>query len=262
MRGKYKKKLNHMTSSGDPKKNDGTTVPKSNNSAQERQDVLAVYMISSKSNPTKLQDSESGKQPDNPKPWWRFIPGWRIFEGIGIAAGIAYAVVTIIQWNDLRHNFKADERAWVAAVDTLAPPDFPKIEIGNTAPSAKWLENFGKTPGIQVTHKLEERIFCSGFPDNPPYSDHAAPQGKKAYGPSAGPLWPSQKIQITYAALDHPITEQEWDRLKSGDCLLFLYGTVNYYDIFGESHYQHFCNLWYPVTPHNFVACMSYNDSD
>ena len=64
MRGKYKKKLNHMTSSGDPKKNDGTTVPKSNNSAQERQDVLAVYMSSSKSNPTKLQDSESGKQPD------------------------------------------------------------------------------------------------------------------------------------------------------------------------------------------------------
>jgi hypothetical protein len=180
---------------------------------------------------------------------------------VGALTGlIAYTAIAFLQWRAQISFMKNDERAWVAAVEIASPPEFPKIEIGNTAPTAKYLVNFGKTPGIQVIHKMEERIFCNGFPDDPPY--RIPPQGKKVYGPSAGPIWPNEKIQMQYEKLGHPITEQEWNSFMSGDCLLFLYGTVNYCDVFGKAHYQHFCSVWYTGSPHNFMACTSYNDGD
>src|SRR5436305_647067 len=34
--------------------------------------------------------------------WYQSIPWWRLLEGLGIAAGIGYAVVTYLQWCDVK----------------------------------------------------------------------------------------------------------------------------------------------------------------
>jgi hypothetical protein len=60
---------------------------------------------------------------------WRIwqLPGWKILQGVGIAAGVGYAVVTYYQWKDLRQNFINDERGYVQSVF----PRFAKAPADN-----------------------------------------------------------------------------------------------------------------------------------
>jgi alkyl hydroperoxide reductase subunit AhpC len=62
------------------------------------------------------------------KPWYKTGQGWKAaIEIIGIAFAVGYAIVTYLQWQDLRHNFIVDERAWLGIKDiTLVNP----VELG------------------------------------------------------------------------------------------------------------------------------------
>jgi len=47
-------------------------------------------------------------------PWWRTWFVWkRIIQTGGILSGIAYALVTYLQWRDLGNNFRIDQRALI-----------------------------------------------------------------------------------------------------------------------------------------------------
>jgi len=78
------------------------------------------------------------------------IPRWKLalssvrskitLRNAGIVAGIVYALVTYLQWKDLRRNFETDERGWVRLSFAWPMPSTQSnhMEIG--------LQNVGKSP--------------------------------------------------------------------------------------------------------------------
>jgi hypothetical protein len=72
---------------------------------------------------------------------------WKTVERLALLSGIAYAVVTYVQWKDIGNNFKMDERAWIGpakiSLTHLQAPDPISTSVG--------LTNFGKTPALNVT---------------------------------------------------------------------------------------------------------------
>jgi len=73
---------------------------------------------------------------------------------VGIPFAIGYAIITYCQWRDLRYNFGADQRPYVASTGhdqaQLAPPD-------NRLAAHVSYANYGKSPALHV--KKEGHIF-------------------------------------------------------------------------------------------------------
>jgi hypothetical protein len=89
------------------------------------------------------------KNDEAPKHRWyktfggRLLTYWksRPLEKRGIIAAIALAVLTYLQWYDLRHNFTVEQRAW------LKPNlDWSNFATTNSVPLS--VTNFGKHPAI------------------------------------------------------------------------------------------------------------------
>jgi hypothetical protein len=105
-----------------PRQNNSASVKKQNNSDQ--QDESASLATFSEGAPSYAR--EPHETSDHAIPWWRRIwrvivrvfkwPRWKpVLEIIGLFAAVWYATVTHLQWQDARHNFQVDERAWIKA---------------------------------------------------------------------------------------------------------------------------------------------------
>lgn len=100
-------------------------------------------------NPDKTKKSRRYAAPRRTLKWkaWRWTR--RIFlkkdrlERVGICFGVAYAIVTIIQWRDLRQNFKIDQRAWVSIGFALPATITPNASVVVEA------KNVGKSPAVR-----------------------------------------------------------------------------------------------------------------
>ena len=114
---------------------------------------------------------------------------------MGIAAGIIYAAVTVLQWRDLRRNFRVDERAWVGPLSTaIASEDTPDgsgviFEIPYT--------NTGKTPALKISSWIGQTSDMKSIRDHEPASDDIA----------QGMLMPSGVMNTSTA--DHPISKTD-----------------------------------------------------
>src|SRR5690242_15697621 len=80
--------------------------------------------IGPQAKPHKEDDSAGRKSPAVPQvkpaprdtdktkqPWYKTLNGWKAaLEVIAIPFAVGYALVTWLQWRDLRHNFEIDQR--------------------------------------------------------------------------------------------------------------------------------------------------------
>src|SRR5579872_5423243 len=104
------RKINHVLSVllRQPRQQDVPSI--SNTSDADRESDGLIYGTSGLRN--------SGPSPTKPnntqKKWYQSLKGWeRVLQTTGIIFAIGYAVITFLQWRDLRHNFQVDERAWL-----------------------------------------------------------------------------------------------------------------------------------------------------
>jgi hypothetical protein len=113
--------------------------------------------------PKTPKNSKGAQNPnDHPTKWDIWL------RRIGTLFAIGYAVVTFFQWHDLRHNFTAEQRPYLA----LAANQQPEIQVrtmvnGNTPFAAKipyW--NFGKGPAVKVV-RVSDIFVVSNGGENP-----------------------------------------------------------------------------------------------
>jgi hypothetical protein len=196
--------------------------------------------------------------------WWivRVIWNFKFLEGVGILAVIVYAVLTYLQWKDLSHNFRIDERAWLEvrrkgdtggmfALGTLTPGD-------TIQPQKLVLTNIGKSPAMNIEIRSSSEIA---------YNEVGPTFGYEVTAFSAaGMSFPNRPWEFpggAYLNLDESLQR----KFFGGRAFLATYGTVTFNDIFGITHWAKFC-VWEiagTVEPQNFKgakACSDYNSVD
>ena len=200
-----------------------------------------------------------------PEPYPRFTPrdprqrrtalrklGWKILQTLALVSGIAYAIVTYLQWRDINENFKIDERAWIALTKIMLThmqaPDPINVSIS--------IVNSGRTPALGISekcilHAAEGLISIDRYAENPV---------EKAGGPvSSFTLFPSVRMEL-------PVATGYTDALgiesvNNGKTVLYAFCTIEYSDIFKAIHHTRFCGRYLPDAK-AFGACNSYNFAD
>jgi hypothetical protein len=169
------------------------------------------------------------------RPWYKSLERWKaIFELVGIPFAIGYAIVTFFQWRDLRHNFEADERAWLNI--TIAMPDVTAEHIAGGSISFR---NIGKSPITDmVSHAWIEIVPSESAPSFDLKQAHAYDQSSIIY-PTDGGEYPVL-LPKSQAAEPRAFTPQEVKDFLDGRVYIALYGEAIYRDQFGY-HWTRFC---------------------
>jgi len=228
----------------------------SNNTKNKQHLAKPQGVIAPQVAPTELQPEESNNS------WyesvksclvsWGITP-WRILEGLGIAAAIAYAIITFCQWQDLRHNFAIDERAWIKA-KVLWPvqmtDDRIPVQVINVGKSV--VDTTIMNADIEVVDRA-----------SPPSFDRSGWHSVSIFET----LFPSDGDVVTVARYhrteggEFQLSDSEIKALTKGDSYAAVWGQINYRDQFGE-HWTKFCE-WKAFTDNmtQFTAasCTEYN---
>lgn len=241
-----------------PGKHDQKAVS-SEDDAQGKDKPSIALLPSGVSRPSNRNVAQS--QGNKPLPRWkRAFLGFRRFftlRNIALVAGIAYAVVTCMEWRDLQHNFVTDERAWLNEGVSFPKPD--DITQGNEIKADIILENAGKTPSKIVRYEF-------GL-DIPKSAQGAAFDYSSPHTAGFIALFnPAHPVVITVTKSDPPqrYEQSEADDLIAGKRYMALYGRGQYNDMFGNTHWFKYCfstGFYKGSTKFASAGCARYNDT-
>jgi hypothetical protein len=148
-----------------------------------------------------------------------------------------YALITAVQWYDLRHNFMVDQRAWIKA--QVIWKEFP-----STQQVMIQIRNVGKSVALgpqsvavlEVVDRKNEPTMVWRF------KPHQSAQFSLDFPGDSEEPFPLPLYSEDKAV--RKLTETEIKSLNSGDSYLVASGLVVYEDQFGK-HWTRFCS-WQP----------------
>lgn len=149
-------------------------------------------------------------------------------------------------------NSNRDQRAWVG-VEAITG----NIELGRTTVVTVHYRNSGKTPALKLVtissvepvDKGKEPSFIYDPIDDILSSSVLQPNAIYRNILNAGG---KQKLSVTKLG---------YDRVKSGDLVLFVFGKITYEDIFHQPHWTTFC-MYFNSASDTWNAYKTYNDVD
>ena len=178
------------------------------------------------------------------------------------------AAIYFSQLLAMRETMRVGERAWIFI--NIAKP----MQLENNRPmmATMQLVNDGKTPAKHLAAEFYVQFVPNGQSPKFEFSEKIP-----HHTLSAGVMFPKQMFD-TYptrlrwkgdsrtATEDDPLTESEYEQIRSGKAYAVTYGQVRFADAFGIDHWFNVCN-WYsnPANPSiGFTAetCTAYNDID
>jgi hypothetical protein len=216
----------------------------------------------------KKYDENNKKYPR--RDWWQFV------LEIAAAAGIAiYTVLTagllIASWyqlSDSATQIKISQdtehrqlRAYVGfvppsdnqIVNSFIPPAKPTIRLNP--------RNFGQTPAYKA--KISSNIAVEDFPLPKTF---AFPLVRGLNPPNPITIFPGTfDIAGIFADADRPLTQEELIAIQDGKRKrLYVWGTLDYEDAFGDLHFTNYCLDFYGVTEKQVQRepCSDHNDSN
>lgn len=195
--------------------------------------------------------------------WYKSFDGWKeLLEVLGILFAIGYAVITYLQWRDLRTNFDTDQRAWIS----VSVQNNVAVLPGDSIPISFELLNSGKTPAkniegdVVVTAVERGQHFIAGDFSHQHHKVHV------------GVIFPNAPLQFSLPVIRYgsdspePIVPDGVFRhdLETGQRTLVFYGKIQYNDALGTPHWTHFCIGINNNTPASFDIehCVEYNAID
>jgi hypothetical protein len=190
--------------------------------------------------------------------WWMVI-----FTGSAVLfAGIS-AVLLYRQLDDAHRNFVVDERAWIKVNSST-----PQATEGAPVTISITFTNTGKTPAKNV----DSQFLIEVLPREQMADLSHYPSGNAIVRISTGLLvpgdttaqWPA--VFFTGIGADvHPklLNHNDYMRLVNGADYVVLRDIVTFDDIFGVSHWVHYCK-WETLGHGEYPAknCTAYNGTD
>lgn len=209
-----------------PRKQDPETVTNAYDPNQEHGGVpgAASGLGDSKPAPTH--------EPSPKKKWYGSFKRWKsAIQVSGIIAGIAYAVVTWLQWRDLRDNFRLDQQAWIAIKTVTLKRNPTHVEIV--------IQNVGKTPAAHAKMRISALVThstVSSRSDSDSGFDLTLAPQQGHVGDIY--LWipeysgPGSKEEAAYVVI------------ASGMDTLKVTAAITYFDLFGSPHSTGYCGQY------------------
>lgn len=243
-----------MSKRNRPRKNDKKHQGPQSHSAQQNENTPGKATMTV--NPAPNNANKANTADTKPIPWWASWKNWKeVLEGIGIVAAILYALVTYLQWKDLRNNFIADERSWIKLGYT-----WPPLRSNQPAMINGELINIGKSP---ITFLYAEGVFDIVRSENPPSFSMKRTHSTH----SEAPLFPSDHSPFPIALFNQTtkagraFTAEEIEGLQKGTHYAVVFGWIVYRDQF-RAHWYRFCS-WnsYASSPGTARAggCVAWN---
>jgi hypothetical protein len=184
--------------------------------------------------------------------------------------GLIVAILTgVIFWEQMR-QMRIDQRAWVVLSSNNAEFEFPRNELGETTVSLPLtLTNTGKTPAKKYFVEVVTEI-------NPNQREVSFQYAKDHTGITAGTLYPNSPVKMTAQLVQgnpkaatglepRGLSASEYQELLEGRTYLAVYARGEYFDIFGDKHWFHFCihkSLSPTIILTQSRSCSEYNDAD
>ena len=206
---------------------------------------------------------------------WLTFGTWLAFAAAATYAGIAAYQKTVMekQLQASIHAMQIDQRPWIKA-DGFTPEYHPGEPMRAILP----ISNVGKSPALNFHIRMDYQILDPHqsfslqhirFRHVPIYNWGAVNPGQL---PPKIETVPGSTNQYTVHATKwgheqiwsaDPISAQQLRLLRRGDLRVYIFEEATYSDVFGCSHYTHFCG-WMRPTPtlDDGVACEIYNDTD
>ena len=268
-------KLSHNLT-GTPRQDDRSSISPEQAANHERDSTRGEKSFTAHIEPTPQKQSETDK------PWYKTFQGWKLrLEILAIAAGIWYAWVTYNQWHDSNRNFRIDQRPWIKV--ELVPSDpggsqqvSVSATVGNLLTIPVRVKNIGKTPAESITATFalqiagkDDALFLPPDMNNPPHVEHPTHKIGLTHV-NTGTIFPDQFHDWPISKVDNskigdsqpvPVTQAEVDLLRQGSAIVYIEGTVSYWDEFGTKHWTRSCTA-IPKTNITQLACVDYNRAD
>ena len=207
-------------------------------------------------------------------------PRWRIVEGIGITAAVIVAVANSCQWRDANRNFRVDQRPWIKVELIPSEPEGHQTDVtvatGSLLVIPIRVKNIGKTPANEVTGTFaiqiagkDDDLFLPPDMNDPPYVAHPTHLigfthiETGTIFPDQAHDWPISKVGNTKVGKSEPValTQSEVDLLAHGAALIYIGGTIAYFDEFGLKHWTRYCTT-VPDSHNGQASCPKYNRAD
>jgi hypothetical protein len=153
---------------------------------------------------------------------------------------------------------RRDQRAWVGITEIIPPWRDPAnnplyIKEGSNFGASVTIINSGKTPALNIRSKIRLMAF--------PRNHKFAPDYGNVQGQSVGVLQPQGKFKATSLPSYQPVNASDITSLKNSAMILYLYGEIQYEDIFKISHRTTYCSFL-AQTLDSFVVNSTYNDAN
>lgn len=142
-----------------------------------------------------------------------------------------------------------DGRAWVGVSRQSGPAE---VVASSDIIFSVVVRNSGKTPALNVTHRVRYEGKRKNETFVPVYSDVSTQRGIG----SVGVLAPGAEVELGTLPFRLP---QDWMKhLMNGEGILYIHGQIEYEDIFQQPHCTAFCIL-YESDPKKAKVCPAYN---
>jgi hypothetical protein len=148
---------------------------------------------------------------------------------------------------------RSDQRAWVGMVGI----DVNKAVQDSPFSYAVSIQNTGKTPALNVhilttskgVPKGQTPQFTYELPSNAPVA--------------ATTIQPSMRVKMggTPDSLSRPLTTDQFQSLKSGAAVMYIYGKIDYEDVFKGLHHTQFCGFL-EADLASVHSCFQYNTAN
>ena len=144
----------------------------------------------------------------------------------------------------------------------MLPGDFTtgskKVFLVPDIPGAKFgvlIANSGKTPALHTTYAINRKYLTSKERFTPTY------EGAEDQTPSVSVIQPNMRMALTTLPMNRGLTDEEIRQLGSGEEILFVFGHIEYTDVFKQPHTTTFC---FSATRDlaGMVTCSVYNEAN
>jgi hypothetical protein len=227
-----------------PRKQDKEAVTDQSNPQQEQEEVHLGASTLAQGNPTKVQTQTTNTKWRKSLDWWK-----PRIELVALVAGVGYALVTYLQWRDLRRNFLIDERPWVTTTDFI----LSEPATGTVMYVDYGVRNHGKTPAVHERASGDLHFWTEDQPMQPFHN----------IGTQENIIAPGDVSISARASFQQTPHQAEINDYLGRKRSLYIHGKVSYQDIFGKDHWTTFCAFHeYGTHLGKFTLCGKGNEVD
>lgn len=170
-------------------------------------------------------------------------------------ATVVYCIISFWQWKATNRSAEIAEqsvrlgaRAYLGLV-TMTLDD--SLAATRKTGIKGIFRNAGHTPAYNVVVKSYYLFSQDGFRPDPNDQIAARPA-------QIGLLLPNEDLAYTFVV--PPLSEEQAKRVMEGSTKLYLYGFIEYEDIFQHQHTMKFCGTYSPTEFTSFFRCPTHNE--